>query len=265
MPYPGYKLNPGDMFQVDPEKVLFATGAPKVPLSEQSSKAARSSGEAEEEASAEVAEAEPEAAAEVEEAAAPEQDPDTTDKPEVVEDTKPTRKAIQSLIEQARETLVEEKLNVKHKQSLRAFIKEARKISSSKASNETLSAKLNDLMSALNLSDAAKPTEEVADAEPQEVTVTDLLTPEEMRALERRIAEEEANPYDPSKPYATPWRPRPFMSPFAFIPQYLEVNHNICSAVYLRHPVARLGSAEVPTPFPYYINQLAFTWYLRRR
>ena len=29
MRYPGYLLNPGDLFQVDPERVMFATGAPK--------------------------------------------------------------------------------------------------------------------------------------------------------------------------------------------------------------------------------------------
>ncbi|KAJ4982482.1 30s ribosomal subunit, partial [Stagonosporopsis vannaccii] len=29
MPYPGYMLNPGDMFQVEPASVMFATGAPK--------------------------------------------------------------------------------------------------------------------------------------------------------------------------------------------------------------------------------------------
>ena len=29
MQYPGYLLNPGDMFQVDPDRVLFATGARK--------------------------------------------------------------------------------------------------------------------------------------------------------------------------------------------------------------------------------------------
>ena len=29
MKYPGYLLNPGDLFQVDPERVLYATGAPK--------------------------------------------------------------------------------------------------------------------------------------------------------------------------------------------------------------------------------------------
>ncbi len=29
MVYPGYWLNPGDMFQVEPSSVMFATGAPK--------------------------------------------------------------------------------------------------------------------------------------------------------------------------------------------------------------------------------------------
>src|SRR5436190_13068516 len=29
MRYPGYLLNPGDLFQVDPERVMYATGAPK--------------------------------------------------------------------------------------------------------------------------------------------------------------------------------------------------------------------------------------------
>ena len=70
---------------------------------------------------------------------------------------------------------------------------------------------------------------------------------------------------DASKPYATPWRPREFMSAFAFIPRYLEVNHNICAAVYLRHPVARPGISEVPSPFSESVGTLAYTWYLRRR
>lgn len=73
------------------------------------------------------------------------------------------------------------------------------------------------------------------------------------------------NPVDASKPYATPWQPRDYMSAFAFIPRYLEVNQNICSAVYLRHPVARPGLAEVPTPFHGETLGLAFNWYLRRR
>lgn len=73
------------------------------------------------------------------------------------------------------------------------------------------------------------------------------------------------NKKDASKPYMTPWKPRDYMSAFAFIPRYLEVNQNICAAVYLRHPVARPGLAEVPTPFSYETGQLAFNWYLRRR
>lgn len=61
------------------------------------------------------------------------------------------------------------------------------------------------------------------------------------------------------------WRTRNWMSAFAFIPRYLEVNQNVCSAVYLRHPVARPGLAEVPSPFAAETQTLAFQWYLRRR
>jgi len=82
--------------------------------------------------------------------------------------------------------------------------------------------------------------------------------------LEARIQHRQLFPVDESKPYLTPWRPRPFIGAFAFIPRYLEVNQNICAAVYLRHPVARPGMGEVPTPFPPSIGQLAYNWYLRR-
>lgn len=62
-----------------------------------------------------------------------------------------------------------------------------------------------------------------------------------------------------------PWESKNYMSAFAFIPRYLEVNQNVCSAVYLRHPVARPGLAEVPSPFGEETQTLAFQWYLRRR
>ncbi|KAK7432603.1 hypothetical protein QQZ08_000811 [Neonectria magnoliae] len=93
---------------------------------------------------------------------------------------------------------------------------------------------------------------------------TTELSNEEIRRLATILRNDEENPIDESKPYATPWRPRPYMSAFAFIPRYLEVNPNICAAVYLRHPVARKGMAEVPTPFGYLTNQLAHNWYLGR-
>lgn len=93
---------------------------------------------------------------------------------------------------------------------------------------------------------------------------TTELSKDEVRRLAIILKNDAENPVDESKPYATPWRPRPFMSAFAFIPRYLEVNPNICAAVYLRHPVARKGVSEVPTPFSYLTSQLAHNWYLGR-
>lgn len=90
------------------------------------------------------------------------------------------------------------------------------------------------------------------------------LSREEIRRLGKVIVAAEENPIDETKPYATPWEPKQFMSAFAFIPRYLEVNPKVCAAVYLRHPVARKGLAEVPTPFSYLTNQLAHNWYLQR-
>ncbi|PFH55614.1 hypothetical protein XA68_17946 [Ophiocordyceps unilateralis] len=90
------------------------------------------------------------------------------------------------------------------------------------------------------------------------------FTPGQMRWLIKLLGEVSENLVDDKKPYATPWRPRPYMSAFAFIPRYLEVNPYVCAAVYLRHPVARKGLAEVPTPFSYLTSQLAHNWYLGR-
>ena len=58
---------------------------------------------------------------------------------------------------------------------------------------------------------------------------------------------------------------KPFMSPFAFIPSYLEVSHLTCSAIYLRHPVARPGLTEVPSPLPPTVHNLAYSFYTRGR
>ena len=90
--------------------------------------------------------------------------------------------------------------------------------------------------------------------------------------------------YDPTKAYRTPWVPRDYLSAFAFIPRYLEVNHNTGHAVYLRHPVAQPGQSEVcfpsskfrssivtnrdiqvATPFHLETMQLAHNWFLRRK
>ncbi|KAI1382033.1 alpha-L RNA-binding motif-containing protein [Hypoxylon crocopeplum] len=292
MPYPAYRLNPGDMFQVDPDRVLYATGEPKLDPNKKRKRPSRkrrfSAGKARDdveeplEEEAEAAAEEVTAEAEAEAAEAAEQDPDTTDTPEPIKaDMKPTRKRVQEIAERAKKILAEEDaLGVKQKQKLRHLVKDLRPLLSRAgrpdASPSEIADELTSMMSGLNLSgDSNAPVEDGATTTANQTSpssdddFTADLSKAELRRLEQRVAEhlrdEEENPHDPSKAYRTPWRPRTYMAPFAFVPRYLEVNHNICAAVYLRHPVARLGSAEVPTPFPESVNQLAFNWYLRRR
>jgi hypothetical protein len=53
------------------------------------------------------------------------------------------------------------------------------------------------------------------------------------------------------------FKPIPYMQPFLFIPEYLEVNFNNCSVVFLRDPISRPGRSEIPSPFPPEIHSLA--------
>ncbi|KAJ2006514.1 hypothetical protein GGI04_001863 [Coemansia thaxteri] len=56
----------------------------------------------------------------------------------------------------------------------------------------------------------------------------------------------------------------PFQQPWMFIPEYLEVNYNTCSTVFLREPVTRPSTTEVPSPYPPEFHSLAFEYYIRR-
>lgn len=40
-----------------------------------------------------------------------------------------------------------------------------------------------------------------------------------------------------------------YSAPFLFVPAYLEVSFPTCSAIYVRHPTARPGYSEIPTPY----------------
>ncbi|KAH7035403.1 uncharacterized protein B0I36DRAFT_318275 [Microdochium trichocladiopsis] len=282
MPFPSYQLNPGDMFQVDPERVMFATGLPKHGTKprrprdqhRRGGKAAKATGE--EEAATEEAKAEEEANEEETSGSAAEQDPDTTDLPEAEkQDMAPTKQEIQGLIKQAKEVLSEQKLTVAQKRRVRDFIKQSKpllgKSSRASANPAEILEQLSEMVAGLKVEDssAAEAADSATDQQQQQQKKQQLsvddLSPEEKNRLRDLIAQEQENPHDPSKPYLTPWKPRPYMAPFAYIPQYLEVNQNICSAVYLRHPVARKGLAEVPTPYDQQTNQLAFNWYLQRK
>ncbi|KAI1757284.1 alpha-L RNA-binding motif-containing protein [Xylaria castorea] len=270
VPYPAYRLNPGDMFQVDPDRVLYATGLPKT-NSQHSKQPSYFAGEDEAadeapEEDAETTTEEPQA-----QAAEAEQDPDTTDAPEPTPaNMKPTKQQIQDLTAQAKSLLKEEPLSGSLKKGMRNFIKSAKPLLSRAGRRNASATEITDELSTLvgeldlGIGRDDKGSTEVVSSDP-----IASLSDAELQKLEQRMEEymreEEENPHDPSKPYMTPWRPRNYMAPFAFIPQYLEVNQNVCSAVYLRHPVARRGSAEVPTPYSSEVNQLAFNWYLRRR
>ncbi|KAI1329582.1 hypothetical protein F5Y16DRAFT_89424 [Xylariaceae sp. FL0255] len=298
MPWPAYRLNPGDMFQVDPERVLYAAGRPKFgerrekPSLERRRLAFKNQfpGTKGEEA-AEVAEGEREgeasesSAAPAESAVDPRQDPDTVDPPEPEPvDYKPVRSEIMALIAQAKAAVQEPRLSANAKRTLRAFNKEAKAMLSRAGRNNASPADISTQLAALAEEAGLKNGNQIESKQEKtspsssssssptsvEEAIENLnLTPAEYQQLEKRMEEREQeerdNPRDLTKSYMTPWQPRQFLSPFANIPRYLEVNQKICSAVYLRHPVARRGSAEVPTPFPSEISQLAYNWYLRRR
>lgn len=68
---------------------------------------------------------------------------------------------------------------------------------------------------------------------------------------------------DPSKSYFTPWKPRPFLAPFAILPHHIEVSFKTCYAVYLRDPIARPGESEVITPFGLPVHERAYMYYVR--
>ncbi|TIA90144.1 hypothetical protein E3P99_01697 [Wallemia hederae] len=75
--------------------------------------------------------------------------------------------------------------------------------------------------------------------------------------------------HDPSD---TPNHPRPFnlplyASPHIFIPPYIEPSFQTCSFIYLRHPTARPGYSEIPSPFAADgdVMKLAWEWYVGRQ
>ncbi|PVV01769.1 hypothetical protein BB560_003799 [Smittium megazygosporum] len=58
--------------------------------------------------------------------------------------------------------------------------------------------------------------------------------------------------------------PLPFMQPWMFLPDYLEVNYNTCSTVFIREPTITRKGSELPSPFPPESHALAFLYYSKR-
>ena len=261
MIYPAYQLNPGDMFQVEPERVMYATGAPKDAKERRITRVfRRQSASTTKDPAPPVSTTEPSP---------------SLSNPESHEDRK-TR--LKSLLSSAKTILSDKSaLSAKRKQALREFQRDLRQ--ALVRPSDTIDNQIAQVTTNLGLdvspspssssspspsSDPATPSVPEPAFDPKTAAAVALSKPD-ASMLRAALAEARENPVDPSKPYATPWRPRDWMCAFAFVPRYLEVHHRICSAVYLRHPVARPYLAEVPTPFDDELNSLTFLWYLRRR
>ena len=264
MIYPGYQLNPGDMFQVEPDRVLYATGAPKDKFERRAGRKIRAKNSKKASTDGESEDAEP-------------QKPKTKLLPEPTPSDTTPKEALQSLLSQAKELLANPStsLKAKRKQDLRAFQRSVKRtLGRPKTLTATsLDSQLAEIVVRINaapkaakaLSSSATPGEVPQLSTPELQAEAATLYPTQLKTLRDALQDARENPVDPSKPYATPWRPREWMSAFAFVPRYLEVHQRVCAAVYLRHPVARPGLAEVPTPYGIELNTLAHNWYLRRR
>lgn len=300
MVHPTYQLNPGDMFQVDIEKVMIATGREKPSAKQleaidgnrraQEANAAKKLARALE--AAEAAEAAESKAAPSTTATDAPPSADATPAPE----TRTQKQQIAALNDIARQAKAlsqargDMAVSARRKQAVRALIKDVKGHLArvKKTDPSTVDATIDDVTTLLSRFFLF--TKKGAKEEQKEPTKESFASPPSRTAqepdadadadafrglsmeqsiqiyddVEAAIVEDRDNPEDRSKPYMTPWKPKPFMPAFAFIPRYLEVNQSICAAVYLRHPVARKGMGEVPTPFGRLVNELAFNWYLRR-
>ena len=57
-----------------------------------------------------------------------------------------------------------------------------------------------------------------------------------------------------------------YAAPHLFVPAYLEPNFKTCAAVYVRHPTARPGYSEIPSPYDAdgEIMSLAWEWFKKK-
>jgi ribosomal protein S4 len=98
-----------------------------------------------------------------------------------------------------------------------------------------------------------KPTPEAKDSPPQPVISKDAPKRHSVSQLVVRNL--------------TPFNPPPYASPHLFIPAYIEPSFATCSAIFVRHPTARPGYSEIPTPYDAdgEVVRLAWEWYAKVR
>ncbi|CAK7565536.1 MAG: hypothetical protein SEPTF4163_003453 [Sporothrix epigloea] len=261
MIYPGYLLNPGDMFQVDVDHVLYATGARKEARHAKTPKML-------EERARTVHTTAPAGGDEGED------EPTKSTKTLSLTETDKRfatrfQESFPYLAQKVKSILQKNKAKMPH-HAENALMHSMRQWIQTHAT-PTPGVAAPGVVAMLGADPASKPSMSEVVARLRDMVLSDktkangqLLSDSEQRQFQRAMTKEAENPYDPTKTYLTPWRPRKYMSAFTFIPRYLEVNQKICAAVYLRHPVCRPGMSEIPSPFTPELTQLAFNWYLRR-
>ncbi|KAJ3494854.1 hypothetical protein NLJ89_g10724 [Agrocybe chaxingu] len=123
-----------------------------------------------------------------------------------------------------------------------------------------------------NLDIHKKPSEVTAEAEAEESSNEGPKPPDTGDAVEGKSDATHAallSTITSTQPSTelTPFYLPPYASPWLFIPAYIEVSFKTCSAVYVRHPTARPGYSEIPTPYDAdgALIRYAWEWYVQRR
>lgn len=110
-------------------------------------------------------------------------------------------------------------------------------------------------------------TEKDAAANTAEESKSEEATGEKTGEEAAAPAESKKTSAKQSPPEQTAWFTLPaYAAPHLFIPAYLETNFNTCSAVYVRHPTARPGYSEIPSPYDADgdVMNMAWEWFKKK-
>jgi hypothetical protein len=113
---------------------------------------------------------------------------------------------------------------------------------------------------------ADKAEDEVADEAETDAEQTPESSLEPQTPSESKTKQTPTSPLEPQIPL-TPFYLPPYASPWLFIPAYIEPSFATCSVIYVRHPTARPGYSEIPTPYDAdgTLIRYAWEWYMQRR
>lgn len=113
---------------------------------------------------------------------------------------------------------------------------------------------------------AGNPVEGAEETNETEGEIQEAAVASESEAKPREVESHKGQPWTRNQKL-TPFVLPPYASPFIFIPAYIEPSFATCSAVYVRHPTARPGYSEIPTPYDAdgEVVRFAWEWYAKQR